>query len=59
MLQSLEVSESTLECWRRQYDGIKTERAIRLKKLEQENKRMKELVVNQQVDIKSLTTVAE
>ena len=39
VLQSLEVSESTLERWRRQYGGMKAEEAIRLKNLEDENKK--------------------
>jgi len=33
VLQALEVSESTLEHWRKQYGGMKNEEAVRLKKL--------------------------
>ena len=44
VLQSLEVSESTLERWRLKYGGMKAEEAVRLKKLEEENRRLKELV---------------
>ena len=40
VLQTLEVSESTLDRWRKQYGGMKSE-AARLKKLEDENKRLK------------------
>lgn len=44
VLQVLEVSQSTYERWRRQYGGMKAEEARRLKELEEENKRLKELV---------------
>ena len=40
VLQALEVSESTLERWRKQYGGMKSEEAVRLKKLEEENRRV-------------------
>jgi transposase-like protein len=44
VLQSLEVSQSTYERWRKQYGGMKAEEAKRLKELEDENKRLKEIV---------------
>lgn len=59
VLQGLEVSESTLERWRKQYGGMKSEEAIRLKKLEEENKRLKELVAEKELDIKALKLIAE
>ena len=59
VLQALEVSESTLERWRKQYGGMKAEEAVRLKKLEDENKRLKEIVADQQLDIKMLKHLAE
>lgn len=59
VLQSLEVSESTLERWRKQYGGMKAEEAIRLKKLEEENRRLKELVAEKELDIKMLRHLAE
>ncbi len=59
VLQSLEVSESTLERWRRQYGGMKAEEAVRLKKLEEENKRLKELVAEKELDIKMLRHLTE
>jgi putative transposase len=58
-LQALEVSESTLERWRKQYGGMKSEEAMRLKKLEDENKRLKQLVADQALDIQALKIVAE
>lgn len=59
VLQSLEVSESTLERWRLQYGGMKAEEAVRLKKLEDENARLKRLVADQALDIQMLKHIAE
>lgn len=59
VLQSLEVSESTLDRWRKQYGGMKSEEAIRLKKLEDENKRLKHLVADLSLDNQALKIVAE
>jgi hypothetical protein len=41
---ALEVSEATLDRWRKQYGGMKSEEAVRLKHLEDENKRLKKVV---------------
>lgn len=41
VLQALEVSEATLARWRAQYGGMKAEEAVRLKRLEEENRRLK------------------
>jgi putative transposase len=59
VLQSLEVSESTLERWRRQYGGMKSEEAVRLKKLEDENKKLKEVVAELTLDNRMLKHIAE
>lgn len=59
VLQSLEVSESTLERWRRQYGGMKSEEAVRLKKLEEENKKLKEVVAELTLDNRMLKHIAE
>jgi hypothetical protein len=59
VLQSLEVSEATYHRWRNQYGGMKAEEAKRLKVLEDENKRLKEIVAEQQLDIKMLKHVVE
>lgn len=59
VLQTLEVSESTLDRWRKQYGGMKSEEAVRLKKLEEENRRLKELVAEKELDIKALKLIAE
>ena len=59
VLQALEVSESTYERWRKQYGGMKSEEAIRLTKLEEENKRLKQIVADQALDLQALKIVAE
>jgi putative transposase len=59
VLQSLEISEATYHRWRNQYGGMKAEEAKRLKQLEEENKRLKEIVAEQQLDIKMLKHIAE
>jgi hypothetical protein len=59
VLQSLEISEATYHRWRAQYGGMKAEEAKRLKLLEDENKRLKQLVADQALDIQMLKHVAE
>ena len=59
VLQSLEVSEATYARWRSQYGGMKAEEAVRLKKLEDENQRLKRLVADQALDIQMLKYIAE
>ena len=59
VLQALEVSEATYLRWRNQYGGMKATEAKRLKELEEENKRLKEIVAEQALDIRMLKHVAE
>jgi transposase-like protein len=59
VLQSLEVSEATYDRWRAQYGGMKAEEAVRLKKLEDENRRLKQLVADLSLDNQMLKFVAE
>lgn len=59
VLQALEISESTYERWRAQYGGMKATEAVRLKKLEDENKRLKEVVADLTLDNRMLKHVAE
>ena len=59
VLQALEVSESTYERWRNQYGGMKAEEAKRLKDLEDENKRLKQLVAEKELDIQMLKYLSE
>ena len=50
VVQVLEVSEQTFHRWRNQYGGMKAEEAKRLKKLEQENTRLKKLLAEAELD---------
>ncbi len=59
VLQTLEVSEQTYYRWRNQYGGMKSEEAKRLKTLEDENRRLKQLVAEKELDIQMLRHVAE
>ena len=59
MLQALEISEATLARWRAQYGGMKSEEAKRPKALEDENRRLKQLVADQALDIQMLKHLSE
>ena len=50
VVQSLEISEQTFHRWRHQYGGMKAEEAKRLKELEEENRRLKKLLAEAEVD---------
>ncbi len=50
VVQSLEISEQTFHRWRNQYGGMKAEEAKRLKELEEENRRLKKLLAEAEVD---------
>lgn len=58
VLQALEVSEGTYHRWRNQYGGMKSEAAKRLKELEDENKKLKEIVADLTLDNRMLKHVA-
>ena len=59
VLQSLEVSQTTYDRWRNQYGGMKSTEAKRLKELEEENQRLKEIVADLTLDNRMLKHVAE
>ena len=48
--RQLEISEHTYYRWRREYGGLKVDRAKRMKELEAENARLKKLVADQALD---------
>lgn len=48
--QALAISEQTLHRWRNQYGGMKAEEAKRLKEVEEENKRLKKLLAEAELD---------
>ncbi len=51
------VSEQTYYRWRREYGGMNTSDAKRMKELEKENARLKKLVADQALDIAILKDV--
>lgn len=53
------MSEGTYQRWRKQFGGMKAEEAKRLKELEEENKRLKEIVAEQALDIRMLKHLSE
>lgn len=59
VLQALEISEATLSRWRAQYGGMKSEEAKRLKSLEEQNNRLKKIVIDQALDIQMLKEIAK
>ena len=59
VLQALEVSEATYVRWRAQYGGMKAEEAVRLKRLEEENQKLKEVVAELTLDNRMLKYLAE
>ena len=50
VVQALEISEQTFHRWRKQYGGMKAEEAKRLTELERENKRLKKLLAEAELD---------
>lgn len=57
VIQALEVSEATYHRWLAQYGGMKSEEAKRLKELEDENRRLKQLVADLSLDNQMLKHV--
>jgi putative transposase len=48
--QALEVGEQTFHRWRNQYGGMKAQEAKRLRELEDENRRLKKLLAEAELD---------
>ena len=44
------MSEQTYDRWRKEYGGVRTDQAKRLKDLERENARLKKLVAEAELD---------
>ena len=59
MCKQLGVSDKTYYRWRREYGGLKTPQAKRLKELEKENTRLKKLVADLSLDKAMLQEVAQ
>jgi putative transposase len=48
--KSLGVTEQTYYRWRKEYGGLRTDQAKRLKELERENQRLKRLLADAELD---------
>ncbi len=48
--RKLAITEQTYYRWRKEYGGVRTDQAKRLKKLEQENARLKKLLAESELD---------
>lgn len=59
VLQALEVSEATYHRWQNQFGGMKSSEAKRLKELEEENRKLKEIVAEQELDKRMLKHLLE
>ena len=56
--KALEISEHTFGRWRNQYGGMKANEAKELRRLRDENGRLKRMVADQALDIEMLKEVA-
>jgi putative transposase len=52
------ISDATLYNWRAKYGGLETSDLVRLKQLEDENRRLKKIVADQALNIEALKMVA-
>ena len=59
VFQTFEISVTTWERWRKLYGGMKSDEAKRLRELEVENQRLKELLAEAELDKKILKMAAE
>lgn len=59
MLQKLEITESTWQRWNKQFGGMKSDEAKRLRELEVENQRLKEMLAEAELDKRILKTALE
>ena len=53
------VSSATIYTWRSKYGGMETNDLVRVKQLEDENRRLKRIVADQALNIEALKMVAE
>jgi transposase-like protein len=56
--KELGVSEQTFGRWRKQYGGMKADDAKELRRLKDENQRLKRMVADQALDLEMLKEVA-
>jgi putative transposase len=55
----LEVSEQTYHRWRNQFGGMKADDARRLKDLERENRELKQIVADKELENRALREIAK
>ena len=56
--RKLSITEQTYYRWRKEYGGLRTDQAKRLKQLEQENARLKKVVADLTLDVDILREAA-
>ena len=56
--RKLSISQQSYYRWRKEYGGLKLDQAKKLKDLELENKRLRNIISNQALDIDMLKEVA-
>jgi putative transposase len=54
----LEVTEATYHRWRNQYGGMKADDAKRLRELERENRELKQIVADKELENRALREIA-
>jgi transposase-like protein len=57
--RALGVSEQTFYRWRNQYGGMKADDVKRLKELEKENRELKQIVADKELDIRAYKEIAK
>ena len=57
--RKLGITENTYYRWRKEYGGLRLDQAKRLKQLEKENARLKQLLAEKELDLSILKEVAE
>jgi putative transposase len=55
----LEVAEQTYHRWRNQFGGMKAEDAKRLRELERENRELKQIVADKELENRALREIAK
>lgn len=59
VLQKLEISEATWQRWKKQFGGMKSDEAKRLRELEVENRQLKEMLAEAELDKRILKEALE
>jgi putative transposase len=57
--KALEISEQTFHRWRNQYGGMRADDVKRLKELEKENRELKQIVADKELDIRGYKEIAK